>query len=276
MQGVSTIINWKGYGIDPVETIRVNLARVSGRFQPTPTEIKDEPVAVVAYGPTLCDTWQDLIDFRIVFTCSGAMKFLKECGIRPTYHVDSDPQVHKTRLLGTPHSQVTYLLASTIHGNYLDALRDHECKKVKLWHLYFREFDILDAIPLGEPMLTGGGNVGVHVIKLARLMGYVNLHLFGFDACTGRSGSHAAEHPNPESTTDLFSFPACGRTFTTCEDWITQGYRLLADLDDQPEITRTFHGDGLLRMMAATHTKLAREHQPLAFEKISEDEAYGR
>jgi len=272
MLGVSAVINWKGHGIDPVDTIQRNTARVPGRFRPTPTELKSEPVAVVAYGPSLKKTWRDLAEYNTIFTGSGAMAFLLKNGITPTYHVDSDPQAHKAQVLGIPDPTVVYLLASTIHSNYLDVLRNYACEKIELWHLYLREFDILDAIPYNEPMITGGSSVGAYMVKIARLMGYINLHFFGFDACMSGTESHAAGHPNSEKDIDLFSIPVKGRDYTTCDEWVKQAHGLLEDLDRMSEIHYELHGEGLIKALASVHISQEQVYQPLVFEKVREDD----
>src|SRR5688572_7355831 len=96
------------------EQIKINVKKVKGRLEPDPT-LKEDPVAIVAFAPSLNETWEELRKFKYIITCSGAHKFLIERGIIPTWHVDLEPREHKIKLLGEPHKDVQYLIASTIH-----------------------------------------------------------------------------------------------------------------------------------------------------------------
>src|SRR4026208_971828 len=93
------------------EQIKRAIARVSGRIQPG--ERKDEPVAIVGFGPSLNDTWEQIKGFKTVISCSGSHKFLVERGIKPTFHVEVDPREHKVALIGPPQKETKYLIAST-------------------------------------------------------------------------------------------------------------------------------------------------------------------
>lgn len=261
-RGIATLINWDWLKIDPAVRIKENSIRIKQRFKPTPTEIKPDPVAIVAYGPSLHATWRQVAYFKTIFTCSGAHRFLLERGLRPTYHVDSDPRQHKVGMLGTPQPDTIYLPASIVNPDYFGLLSEAGCEQVQLWHLFFMEPAILAATPNGEPMLTGGDTVGPRTMKIARLMGYTNLHFFGFDASRGGAQTHAETHPNPRND-DWFSVGS----FTTCDDWLTHADMMLADLDRMPEISYQFHGKGLFQTKAASHIPSIRSPLPLIMVK---------
>jgi hypothetical protein len=108
------------------------------------------PVAVVCYGPSLADTWEQVRDAPAIITCSGAHKFLLERGIVPTWHVEVDPRPHKVDLLGPPHPDVTYLVASACAPEYFDHLADFD---VRLWHVFSHEAD-------AGRMVDHGGRLG--------------------------------------------------------------------------------------------------------------------
>src|SRR6185436_4802677 len=67
------------------EQVRVNTANVKGRIQES-KELTDEPIALVSYGPSLNETWEQIRGFKFIMTCSGAHKFLVDRGIIPTHH----------------------------------------------------------------------------------------------------------------------------------------------------------------------------------------------
>ena len=263
-RGVGTLIQWDFLGIDPKESIRANCAKVKARFTPTPDWLNDEPVAVVAYGPSLSRTWEDIKGFNTVFTCSGAHRFLLERGITPKYHIDSDPRPHKTAMLGTPSDRTTYLLASIVDPGYIDFLQSHGIDKIALWHLFFMEPEILAACPKNEWLMTGGDIVGCRLMKIARLMGYTNIHFFGFDACADKEATHADKHLNPRIR--LAPITYYDKTYITTDEWEVHAKILLEELDRMPEIKYQFHGEGLQQAMAQHHVPAIRSRGPLGVE----------
>ena len=164
------------------EQVKLAIARKDvGRIESV-EEKRIEPIAIVGFGPSLQDTWEQVREFKYVITCSGAHKFLLSKGIIPTWHCEVDPRPHKVELLGTPHPEVTYLPASTCHPDYFDHLVKHGAK-VKLWHVFANEEDAFRTLPRGEWALTGGPDVGLRSMLIARFFGFRNLHVFGMDGC---------------------------------------------------------------------------------------------
>jgi len=264
-RGVGTLIQWDFLGIDPRKVIPLNCAKVKNRFTPTPDDPRDWPIAVVAYGSSLNKTWKHLEKFGTIFTCSGAHKFLLDRGIIPTYHVESDPRPHKTLMLGKPHEYTTYLLASIVDPSYIDFLKSQNIEKIALWHLFFMEPEFLAVLPKNEWLMTGGDTVGPRTMKIARLMGYKNLHFFGFDASTNSKWeTHAGQHLNPR--VGLAPIRYNGKTYITNDDWEVHAKMFLEDLDRMPEIKYTFHGEGLLQAMAKDHVRSVRSRMPLGVE----------
>ena len=257
---VATKLNWDDLGVTPT-VISENCTRVPGRFQHYRGLRKGERAAVVAYGESLKQTWEHLKDFNVIFTCSGSHKFLLDRGIVPTYHVDSDPRSHKVAMLGTPHMDVTYLLASICHPTYFDLLERYEIPKVLLWHLLFFEPEIYALFPKGEWLLTGGNTVGPRAIKMARLLGYGELHLFGFDGCTG----YADNHPNGPKKLRPCEYD--GKTYWTTHNWVEHSKMLFEDLDRMPEVETHFYGDGLIQAMAKHYKRNFRDNFPMGFIK---------
>ena len=262
-RGVATVIDWEYLGINPVESITRNMALVKEHFRPDEEHTYQEPVAVVAYGHSLRETWPELRNFNTIFTCSGAHKFLLEQGIKPTYHVDSDPRPHKVIMLGQPDPDVTYLPCSIVHPAYIEKLRDEGCDKIALWHLLFYEPAIFHVLPDNEWLMTGGDTIGPRTAKMARLLGHVNLHFFGFDACADDAKqTHAADHLNPKAD-KLEKIDFLGRSYWIREDWMVHAHTLIYDLDRMPEVKATFYGDSLLPAMFKAHVPIYRSKIPM-------------
>lgn len=255
---IATYINWQNIGEDPA-VIAENSARIPGRIKLHEGELNQEPVAVVGFGPSLRDTWPALRDFKTIYTSSGAHKFLIEKGIVPTYHVDSDPRAYKADILGQPHQDVTYLIASICHPTYFDKLEMHHAK-VKLWHMLFLEPEIFAYFPKNDWIMTGGHTVGPRAIKIARFMGHANLHMFGFDGSIKDGATHTTEHPHPP--TDLERVKFGSKSYLTNNNWQDHIEILLKDFDRMPEVSYKFYGEGLIQAMAAEHVPVKRAVLP--------------
>ncbi len=235
------------------EQVRVNMRLVKERLAPTVGGItyNPEPIAVVAFGPSLKDTWEKIKDFKTIVSCSGSHKFLIERGIIPTYHVEVDPRAHKIGLLGDPHPDVQYLPCSAVHPDYLRHLIKHNAK-VTLWHVFGAEDASQRIMPKGEWMITGGCDAGLRAMTLSRFLGYTNLHLFGFDGSSPEKGGarHAAFHPNPNRAVKEVEYD--GRTFYTTPAMLEAAKGLFHELEQLPDVTPTFYGDGLIQHRAKT------------------------
>jgi len=156
-------------------------------------------IAVVCYGPSLEETWEQILPFKHLITCSGAHKFLLDKGVDPSTrkwsHNEVDPREHKADLIGTPHKDIEYLVASVCHQKVFDLLDGFN---VKLWHVFSHESsrEIPMAFPRGEWSLTGGSNVGLRSMVLARFLGFRKMTIFGMDYSFKTDGTqHAGWHP---------------------------------------------------------------------------------
>lgn len=233
------------------EQIRVNIPRVSGRIEGYPQgHTRPDPIAVACYGPSLADTWERIQDFKYVISCSGSHKFLIERGIVPTWHVEVDPRKHKVTLMGEPHKDVEYLIASTCHPSLFDHL---EGFNVKLWHVFDDAEEGLRILPPGEWAVTGGCSVGLRAMTMARFLGFTDLHIFGMDGCDGKTGKHAAEHPNQAPIS--FATEYQGVVYHTTPGFLEAARQTWHELDEMPDVTATFYGEGLVQAMAKDYVK---------------------
>lgn len=272
---IGTYINWEALGVEP-KLIAENSARIRGRINyeeyRNDAPLSDEPVAVVGFGPSLKNTWRELHKFKTIFSGSGAHRFLIERDIVPTYHIDSDPHAYKAEILGTPNDKCTYLISSICHSTYFDKLELHRAK-VKLWHMLFLEPEIFQHFPKHEWIFTGGHIVGPRMVKMARIMGYSNLHIFGLDASATEGETHASSHPNPPKI-DLEKVEVNGRVFYSNRTWEDHAEILFKDLDRMPEVKTTFYGAGLIQEMAKIHKPIQRANMPMMVFKGEDGQCY--
>lgn len=232
------------------EQIRHAIRRAGvGRI--APGELRDDPLAIVCYGPSLRDTWQEAAKFPTVMSMSGSHRFLVERGRIPNLHVEVDPRPHKVALIGDPQVGTTYYVSSCCHP----AVHDHlQGQDVRLWHVFTGKEVGFRPIPFGEWALSGGSGVGIRAVVLARLLGYTNIHIFGMDgSASPKYGTHAGDHPN--QTVILKDVEYSGRTFRTTASMLEVARETWPQLNQLPDITVEFHGEGLVQEMAKTYTR---------------------
>lgn len=230
------------------EQIRANVKRVSARLEPS--QLRSEPIAIVGYGPSLNTTWQAIHNFKYVMTCSGAHRFLIDRGVIPTWHVDVDPREHKIKLIGQPHPDVEYLMASCVHPKMLDLL---EGFNLKLWHVFADDNESHAVIPRGEWAVTGGCDAGMRCMTIARFLGFQDFHLFGIDGSEGESGKHAAAHPNQPKTSQPVEYQ--GKTFNSTPALAECARQVFHELDQLKDVKFKFYGDGLIQHMAKFYVR---------------------
>lgn len=232
---------------------------VSGRVAPYVGK-RGAPIAVVGFGPSLQDTWKQVRSFRHVISCSGSHRFLLDRGIVPSWHVEVDPRNHKVALLGAPHPDVEYLIASTCHPDVLAHLKGFN---VKLWHVFDSTAEGIRVLPPGEHAITGGCDVGLRAVSLAAFLGFTDLHIFGLDGCAkNQEERHAGVHPHGKQPFTPCEFPeGSGTIYYTTPAMLEAARQTIHELRQLPGVRTTFYGAGLTQAMvrAADLTPSATE-----------------
>lgn len=248
------------------EQIRLAIKKIPGRVVPCET-LSHDPIAVVGFGPSLQTHVEAVRGFKYIISCSGAHRFLIDRGIIPTWHMAVDPlPKHTVQLIGTPHPDVEYLISSTCHPDVLDHLIQN---KIKLWHVFTNEQDGARVLPPGEWMVTGGADVGLRALVMARLLGFTNIQVFGIDGSASPSkDSHAAAHPNSPGKFFKCEYPeGSGQFFLTTPAMLSCAKSVPHEVDQLKDATVTFHGDGLVQTIMKHHTKKPPKAANLALVK---------
>lgn len=239
------------------EQMALNIQRVPGRVEPR--EPIHETVAVVCFGPSLKDTWEKIKEYKTIISCSGSHKFLLDRGIVPTYHIEVDPREHKIGLMGAPHPDVEYLLASCVSPKLIDHLKGH---KIKLWHVYAtgeRGETFPEIFPRGEWAVTGGSSVGLRAMTIARFLGYKSQHVFGMDGSFPKAGDdktisrHAADHPNRPPIDFTTNYK--DKTYFTTPSILECANQTFHELDMLSDVNAHFFGEGLVQDMAKDYVR---------------------
>lgn len=237
--------------------IKENIARVPGRIEPYTGPPRTEPIAVVGYGPSLRDTWEEIRDFKWVMTCSGSHRFLIDRGIVPQWHMAVDPLPKNTvDLIGEPHPDVEYLICSACNPDVVKHLEAHAAK-IKLWHVFDSSDEGVRILPRGEWSITGGCDVGLRALAMAAFFGFKDIHVFGMDGNARPEGRHAGAHPRPLKKYDEVVYN--GVTYQTTAGMLEAARQVWHELDEMPAVDVTFHGEGLIQEMAKDyHRKPSR------------------
>jgi len=264
------------------KNIPVNLARGFPRLHQMPEfqRVKgpNAPIALVGGGPSLKETIGELKDFRHVFACGSSHDYLVKSGIIPEYCAACDPDPVMASYLKTPSTETKYLISSHCDDAVFKAL---EGMSIALWHCAPIDKDFLDEVDPGWHIVGGGCTVGLRALSIAIVLGYENIHFFGFDTCLGeKDAHHAYEFETAEEevgkTYDV-KVGYCGEG--PAEDakvFRCAGYHLGQAAHFKEFIsmyggmfTPTFHGGGLLRAiweMTKTKSEKFEELRRIALE----------
>lgn len=206
-----------------------------------------EPVAVVCSGPSLRTTFREIKRFDKILTCSGAHAYLLDHGVIPTWHMEGDPRAHKAVFVKRPHRRVQYLIAASCHPAIFEALKGYN---VKLWHSLQDATHLLelDHYPPDHWVLTGGTNVGLRAIVMARILGFTDIHIFGMD-CSAEEAMHTGFHPNEPGKEKYRTVRVGERDYQTTTLFLSYAKSFFHEMLQLPDVHATVHGEGLLQAL---------------------------
>ncbi len=234
------------------EQMRNSCARFSSRLTPS-AELRKEPIAIVCFGPSLNDTWEEIKKFKYILTCSGSHGYLRRKGLTPTWHMEVDPRAHKIELIGDDISPETeFLMASCVNPKVFDHLEKSQAK-LTLWHTYSGEPAATMPLvyPRGEWVSTGGANVGLRAFVIARMLGFTDLHVFGMDGSFPPEVGglkHASHHPNVAKKYILAEYK--GKKYATTTAFLECARGTFHELKILTDVNVKFYGEGLIQEMA--------------------------
>ena len=209
---------------------------------------KQGAVAIVGSGPSLKETWRQLLDFDgDIIACNASLKFLLDKGISPDYMLcfDADPL---TIPFFIPHPEVTYLIASRCPAQAFELLKG--CKIV-VWHASGDEHleRLLIEHEKMEAMVIGGTAAVTRAICVAIAIGYRELHFYGADSSFANGDTHISKSTTEERRMAIM---CNGRVFETAP-WMTiqvEDFKILGPKFTKRGVRFILHGDGLLQTVA--------------------------
>jgi hypothetical protein len=158
-------------------------------------EVKSPPAVICGGGPSLGETLDSIRELKSagakIFALNNTAKFLTENGIKPDVQVIVDPRPQNVEFLEKQWADEV-LLASQCHPDLFE-----RCKKigypVRLWHACTEG---IEKYIKPESFRIGGGlTVGLSSLCLVHLLGFREIHLFGYDSSHAKGKSHAYSQP---------------------------------------------------------------------------------
>ena len=214
-------------------------------------EVKSEPLAIVAAGPSLNDTVDLVRDFDRVLVCGSAHDHLVRQGVIPTYALVSDGGKDDKGNLSLPQKETTYLIASQCDPGLFNHLSGFN---VEMWHYRGQacpSVEVEAELLQGETSIAWGSTVTINSIQIAMMLGYQHLHFFGFDSCYGDYGvkHHCCDIAG---SMEYQKVPAVvdGKMFISDLGLMTQAEQFFHLVEAQGEFFHsTIYGDGLIAEM---------------------------
>jgi uncharacterized Rossmann fold enzyme len=239
-----------------LENIKVNAAQPLSWL--AMTEPHDGVIAIVGGGPSANDHVA-LIDSEqkrgaTVMALNGASKWLNAHGIKPDYQmiIDSKPE---TADLVDPEA-ADHLFASQVNPDTLA-----KAPNAKLCHLNIE--GIGECLPErgGEFALLGGGlTVGNSAICAAYVMGYRNVHLYGFDGSHKSGKGHAYAQPmNDDIPVMDVTFQGQDYQASIVMKAAAETFLTLVNELEAAGVNLNIYGDGLIPAMYRATRKVEAE-----------------
>lgn len=217
------------------------------------TEAHDGVLCIVGGGPSLAD---DIEEIRgrwkggaVIWSLNNSFKYLRDNGIEAHAHVMLDAREKNVEFVLPSHA--TRIYASTVHPEVFKAA-ELSGGEILIWHPMIA--GILGKLENKPAVLIGCGNsVGLKALGLAMVMGFRDVHLYGYDSSYRGDENHAYKQPLNDNER-IIEAQVNGRKFKTAP-WMamqTDEFKeTCKDLCENHGMKFTIHGDGLLPYVAS-------------------------
>lgn len=244
-------IKWGEAWIGLPETVRrdqIASARLRGlpEFVPDVETVRDEPLAIIAGGPSLKTTLAEAKGMRTM-VCGSSHDYVIGRGLIPDYVILCDAGKIVLRYLEElPNWQTLYMVASQCAPCVFDRLIMADAN-VMVWHALH---STPDTEGNADYWIKGGNTTSLRALYLAYLMGYRDVHLFGMDSCySTETHAYDAAGYSDENAIDVFTEDG---TKFRCQPYMAlQAETFMEMLPglDRLGMELTIHGPGLIAHM---------------------------
>lgn len=231
--------------------VKANIKR--GLKQIAPYAPNDTRVLILGGGPSLAGSLDKIKEMRAdgakIVTLNGAYNWAVENGLQVGAQIICDARPHNVRFVQPVQDNAKYFLASQCDASLYDALPPDV---IYQWHTTAEMFKELLDEQFGSKWfgIFGGSTVLLRAIPLLRMLGFIDMHLFGCDSCMMQSDGQLLHHTYAQPENDgqmVIAAMLGGRTFQCAPFHISQAQELI-DLIKVfgHNIELEIHGDGLL------------------------------
>ena len=243
------------------ENIKINVKLPYLRLHHLPEfkKIKgnNKPIALVGGGPSVKNHIEEIKKHKTIICCGSPHDFLIENKITPTYAVICDPDPVSINYFQKLDTEVKYLVASSAHKTLIDHFKESQ---VVLWHCHSDDYNgKIENIEVDYQAIGGGCTVGLRSICIAMMLGYTNIHFYGFDSCLSEGDiSYPYEISTEEEKAtmkdvytikvgDLSGLKGHEKEFRCYGYQLAQAYHFKQFYQNYGNsFNPTFHGEGLL------------------------------
>lgn len=180
-----------------IENVKKNILKGLPKIEKLPEYQKikghEYPIALVGGGPNIKKVIHELRDFHTILVAGSAHDYVLSQGIIPTYAAICDPDPISVNYYKHLHPEVKYLISTGADEKLINHFLYHQ---LVLWHCHSADYNIEEIEKIEGTSyhgISGGCTVGLRAINIALMLGYTNLHFFGYDSCMSDEECHAYE-----------------------------------------------------------------------------------
>jgi hypothetical protein len=206
---------------------------------------------MVGGGPSVADFIEQIRAMKMaggtVFAMNGASSWLHRHGIVPDYQVIADAKEETATLVDLDAK--AHLFASQVNAKTMEAV-----ERPVIWQLgdeKIEEWFPAHRVKSGGYALIGGGaSVGNSALCLVAVLGYRDIHAFGYDSSYRGEASHAYDQ-RMNRFIPTVEIEWAGKTYTASVAMKAQAekFQMTAQSLKQMGCRITVYGDGLLQHM---------------------------
>lgn len=226
-----------------------------------PCPLQETEVMLLCGGPSLNDYTDEIIELRAkgmpMITTNGTYNWAINHGMKPSMQLIIDAREFNKRFVRPVVDDCKYMIASQCHPEVFKGL---PIDRTYAWHvgLAEEEAELLDELYEIWFPCPGGSTVTLRGLCLLRMLGFHNIHMYGFDSCYRDDDHHAYDQPENDYKSRTIPVSVGGKVFW-CDGWMySQAHefmQLVGKFGDEFQLN--VKGDGLIAHIIKTGAALS-------------------